>query len=187
MPEQDAKIYAKMKLGDKQALEELYDRYVKLLYSFSYKMLQDKHTSEEIVQEIFVKIWTQKSSYDETKGKFSSWLLTITRHAIIDYMRKKKELVSDMTARELQPDSEQSVEDQIEWKEKREYIKEALNQLKEEQKLVIDLFYFKGLSQQKIADHCRIPLGTVKGRLRLALKHLKGKMQLSEQGKGGSI
>lgn len=181
MSELDARLYSRMKRGDKEALEDLYDRYVKLLYSFSYKMLEDKQVSEEIVQEVFIKIWTQKSAYDDSKGKFSSWLLTITRNTVIDHIRKRKEVVSDMQARELTEDPDPSVEDQVEWKEKKEDIKQAMNQLGTDQQQVIELFYFKGMSQQKIAEQCDIPLGTVKGRIRLALKHLRETLQSSEK------
>ncbi|GAF11466.1 RNA polymerase sigma-70 factor [Bacillus sp. JCM 19046] len=184
MSELDAKLYSSMKSGDKQALEELYDRYVKLLYSFSYKMLEDKQQAEEIVQEVFIKIWTQKSHYDESKGKFSSWLLTTTRNTVIDTIRKRKEIPSDMQERDTIADTDPSVEDQVEWKEKKEVIQAAMNKLGPDQRQVIELFYFKGMSQQKISDQCDIPLGTVKGRIRLALKHLREQMQTSERNGG---
>ena len=67
-----------------------------------------------------------------------------------------------------------SVEGTVEWNEQREAVRDAVGGLKPDQQEIIDLFYFKGLSQQKIADTCKLPLGTVKGRIRLALKHLKG-------------
>ncbi|GAK02183.1 RNA polymerase sigma-70 factor [Geomicrobium sp. JCM 19037] len=163
MPKKDVDVYVRLRQGDKDALELMYDRYGKLLYSFSYKMTEDQQFSEEIVQEVFIKIWTQKSSYDETKGKFSSWLLTITRNTVIDHLRKKRETASEIATKEMAEDPDPSVEDQVEWNEKRGVVREAIEQLKPEQQNVIVLFYYRGLSQQKIADQCDIPLGTVKG------------------------
>ncbi len=89
MSEHDVQLYKKLRRGEKEALEQMYDKYSKLLFSFSFKMTEEKQLAEEIVQEVFIKVWTQKSSYDETKGKFSSWLLTMTRNTVIDHHRKK--------------------------------------------------------------------------------------------------
>ncbi|WP_369682430.1 RNA polymerase sigma factor [Alkalihalobacillus sp. LMS6] len=184
MPEHDVELYKKLRRGEKEALEQMYDKYSKLLFSFTFKMTEEKQLAEEIVQEVFIKVWTQKSSYDETKGKFSSWLLTMTRNTVIDHIRKKRETASEIATKEMTEDPDPSVEDQVEWKEKRAVVRRAISQLKREQQKVITLFYYQGLSQQKIADSCDLPLGTVKGRIRLALKHLKETIQDIEQNGG---
>lgn len=145
-------------------------------------MTKNKFLSEEIVQDVFTKIWSKQRNFDESKGKFSSWLLTVTRNATIDMLRKKKESAFELDERDALQDQALSTEEQIEWKEKSEQIRAAVGQLTSEQKEIIELFYFKGLSQSKIADKCDIPLGTVKGRVRLALKHLRGIMSPVERG-----
>ncbi|CAM3857326.1 RNA polymerase sigma factor [Mesobacillus thioparans] len=172
MSEHDIELYARLQAKDKRALELLYDRYEKLLFSFAYRMTGRRDLSEEIVQDVFLKLWTKPGMYDETKGKFSSWILTVTRYASIDCLRKKDENHVELEDRDALKSTEPSVEELAEWKEKRSEIREAINQLAEEQQQIVELFYFKGLSQQKIADTFQIPLGTVKGRIRLALKHL---------------
>ncbi|ARI78922.1 RNA polymerase sigma factor [Halobacillus mangrovi] len=183
MSNRDHELYLRLFDGDKQALELLYDKYEKLLYSFVIKLSGDQTLAEEVLQEVFIKIWTHKATYDESKGKFSSWIVTITRYTAIDLIRKyKKHNVALKEETDVPEEETETTEDIVEWKEQGEQIRIAVKYLSEEQKQMVDLFYFKGLSQREIAEQTSIPLGTVKGRIRLALKHLK--KQLSSQ-KGG--
>lgn len=183
MSEKDIELYARLQAKDKLALELLYERYEKLLFSFAYRMTGRRDLSEEIVQDVFLKLWTKPGMYDETKGKFSSWILTVTRYTAIDCLRKKDENNAGLEERDALKSTEPSVEEITEWKEKRKEIRLAINQLTEEQQQIVELFYFKGLSQQKIADTFQIPLGTVKGRIRLALKHLHKKIGGNKEGR----
>lgn len=174
MPENDAVLYENIGQGDKSALEKLYDQYNKLVFSFAYRMTGNKELAEEVVQEVFMKIWVKPGLYDPSKGKFASWLLTVTRNLSIDLMRKQKEVPYELQEeREKLADDEPTPDEILEWKEKKDILKQAIGHLKENQQEMIHLFYFNGYSQQKIADHFGIPLGTVKGRLRLALQHLR--------------
>ncbi|MDQ0219725.1 sigma-70 family RNA polymerase sigma factor [Peribacillus cavernae] len=183
MNDTDAELYEQVHLGEKQALEKIYDRYEKLLFSLSYKITGQKELAEEVVQEVFIKLWTKKGIYSASKGKFSSWLMTMTRNTSIDQLRKRKEIPSDFEYGEI-PSENPSVENLVEWKEEGSMLRQAISELGAEQQKMVDLFYFKGLSQQHIADEFDIPLGTVKGRIRLALKHLK-KMVPQTNVKGG--
>lgn len=183
MRENDVELFNRAQAQDEQALELLYDRYEKLLFSFSFRMTNNKFLAEEVVQDVFTKIWSKQRNFDESKGKFSSWLLTITRNATIDMLRKKKETPYEIDERDALHELNPSTEDQVEWKERSEEIREAVRNLVSDQQQIIDLFYFKGMSQAKIAEACDIPLGTVKGRVRLALKHLRG--MLSHTGERG--
>ncbi|MFZ0371467.1 MULTISPECIES: RNA polymerase sigma factor [unclassified Halobacillus] len=183
MSNRDIELYRRVVEGDKQALESIYDQYEKLLYSFVIKLSGDQALAEEALQEVFIKIWTQKAHFDESKGKFSSWIVTITRYTAIDLIRKhKKQEVTLEDETDLPEDEAESTEDLVEWKERGSEIRQAVKKLSEEQKQMVDLFYFKGLSQSEIASQTELPLGTIKGRIRLALKHLK--KHLSTQ-KGG--
>jgi RNA polymerase sigma-70 factor (ECF subfamily) len=121
--------------------------------------------------------------YDGTKGKFSSWILTVTRYTAIDCLRKKDGNHAELDDRDTLKTPGPSVEEAAEWKEKREEIRAAISQLAEEQRQIVELFYFEGLSQQKIADTFQIPLGTVKGRIRLALKHLQKTIGRNKEGR----
>ncbi|ASK61280.1 RNA polymerase subunit sigma-70 [Virgibacillus phasianinus] len=183
MREHDVELFNRAQAQDEHALELLYDRYEKLLFSFSFRMTKNKFLAEEVVQDVFTKIWSRQRNFDESKGKFSSWLLTVTRNATIDMLRKKKETPYELDERDALHDLGPSTEEQIEWKERSEQVREAVGQLTGDQQEIIELFYFKGMSQSKIAESCEIPLGTVKGRVRLALKHLRNKLsQVNERG-----
>lgn len=174
----DARLYEKVVSQDRDDFELLYDRYEKLVFSFAYRLASNRTIAEEVTQDVFLKLWNGQAVYQEGKGKFSSWLLTITRNKAIDELRRlKRHDHEPMLEKDALVEQAESTELEIEWKEKREEISQAISNLSEEQQVIIELFYFKGYSQQKIADHCKLPLGTVKGRIRLALKHLKGSIE----------
>jgi RNA polymerase sigma factor (sigma-70 family) len=181
MSDLEVELYRRIQNNDKQALEQLYDRYEKLLFSFSYRMTGQKELAEEVVQEVFIKIWTKKGTYNEKKGKFSSWLLTIARNTSIDMLRKRKETSYSFEERDSLISDDPSTEDVVEWKEEGTCIRKAISALGKEQREIVELFYFQGLSQQNIADSCQIPLGTVKGRIRLALQHIRKALQKNEE------
>ncbi len=184
MKPNDIELYNRLAENDREALRELYERYERLLFSFTYKMTGQADLAEEVVQEVFIKLWTKKGMYDSSKGKFTSWLLTITRNVCIDQIRKKKEDGFKEGEMETLKSSEPAIEEQAEWKEKTAVLKSAIKDLGKEQQDIIQLFYFQALSQKEIADTCQIPLGTVKGRIRLALKHLRKKIEA--RGEGGA-
>ncbi|MFD1019188.1 RNA polymerase sigma factor [Thalassobacillus hwangdonensis] len=185
MSSRDIELYHRIQQKDKQALEEIYTKYEKLLYSFAFKMCGDKELAEEMIQDVFMKLWTDKATYDESKGKFSSWLLTVARYTGIDLIRKRKN--NHVTLEEEQDSLHEetpSSEDIVVWKEQRALVQKAVRSLSREQIQMVDLFYFKGHTQKEIADQCDLPLGTVKGRIRLALKHLKKELENIKR-KGG--
>lgn len=171
----DVILYEHILQKDRTALEAMYDRYEKILFSFAFRMTRNEKLAEEVLQDVFIKLWHDTGTYDRTKGKFSSWIMTMTRNKAIDLLRKEKKqaTVELMDNDALQVSGEKTVEDTALWNEKRSEILEAVSKLKKDQRDIVELFYFKGLSQQKIAEQCDLPLGTVKGRIRLALKHLR--------------
>ncbi|MBY6037905.1 sigma-70 family RNA polymerase sigma factor [Fictibacillus nanhaiensis] len=177
----DWELYLQVQEENKEALERLYDRYEKLLFSFSYKMVKQKEMAEEAVQDVFMKLWRKKGIYTEEKGKFSSWILTVTRNACIDLIRKQNKNEVEILERDIDYERAESVEETVTWNEERTLLKEAVATLTEEQQDIVDLFYFRGYSQADIADKKNLPLGTVKGRVRLALKHLR-KIYSDERG-----
>lgn len=183
MQNTDNELFRRIQNKDDKALEQLYERYEKLLFSFSYRMTSNKFLAEEAVQDVFTKLWTKKAHYDDGKGKFSSWILTVTRHACIDLIRKQKEVPYEFEERDSLHAQDPTPEESIVWNECSEVIRECVQQLKQEQQEIIELFYFKSMSQSSIAESCNLPLGTVKGRVRLALKHLN--QILSSRKEGG--
>ncbi|MFC4713408.1 RNA polymerase sigma factor [Planococcus dechangensis] len=178
----DALLYERVRGKDKAALEELYDRYEKMLFSYLCKMTGDRDIAEEALQEVFVKIWRGTGTYHESKGKFVAWLVTMSRNAAVDLIRKQKKPSVPLDEVAEVESTETSVEETVEVKEKREQIHEAVRHLSDEQQKMVDLFYFKGYTHETIAEKCGIPLGTVKSRIRLALKKLKTSLHMVQEG-----
>jgi RNA polymerase sigma-70 factor (ECF subfamily) len=140
-------------------------------------MTQNAQMAEDTVQEVFIKLWKEHAPYTENKGKFSSWLLTMTRNTSLDALRKKGKQqevgLLDKDAEQIKVPIEEMPEQMLEWKEKGTVLRKAINRLKVEQRTIVELFYFHGLSQESISVKLDIPLGTVKSRVRLALQHLR--------------
>ncbi|PEY39485.1 RNA polymerase [Bacillus cereus] len=174
----DYELMQLVKGNYRPALEELYERYIKLIYSFTFKFFQgNEDKTKEVVQLIFLKLWTTKSMYNPSKGDFVNWILTITRNICIDYVRKEnKELmyrnfnnVYDSEKHMHIADSENQIEKKLHSVE----IQKAKQNLSTSQKRLIDLLYWKGYSLSEIAKLEDEPLGTTKSRLHQSLKQLK--------------
>lgn len=164
------------------ALEELYDRYVKLIYSFAFKFSNgNADSTREMVQLVFLKLWTTKSKYDSSKGKFINWLLTITRNVCVDYIRKDSlhikhnEKIHSYVSTELVDPV-----DEIEQRLTFNAVSAAKSKLTNAQKRLIDLFYWKGFSLTEIAKMENEPVGTVKSRLHQSLKQLKKHLEVED-------
>ncbi|WP_019412628.1 RNA polymerase sigma factor [Paenisporosarcina sp. TG20] len=173
----DSQLYVRIRDKDKVALEVIYDRYERLVYSFAYRMTQNAQMAEDTVQEVFIELWREHSPYTEDKGKFSSWLLTMTRNTSLDALRKKGKQqevgLLEKDTEQMRAPIDQLPEQMLEWKEKGSILRKSLERLKVEQRTIVELFYFHGLSQESISTKLDIPLGTVKSRIRLALQHLR--------------
>ena len=163
---------------DVQAFNYLYDNYSAALYGIIYKMVEDKELAEDILQEAFVKIWNNFSSYNNTKGRLFTWLLNITRNLAIDTLRSK----SYKKQVKIQG-YENSVDNFIDNTSGTGQfdslgIRRHLTLLKKDQKQIIDLAYFSGFTQEEIAKQLSIPLGTVKTRMRTAIMELRKLLQV---------
>jgi RNA polymerase sigma factor (sigma-70 family) len=157
---------------DSTSLEKLYDRYESLLYNLAYKITQDQQSSEEVLQDIFMKIWHQKAIFKPEKGKLSTWLITLCRNRAIDILRQRKDVERSFDEAFHGIETNSLPEYDLLDKECSEELQKIISYLSKEQQTIIALFYFKGLSQQEIADKLTMPIGTVKSRLRLSIKHL---------------
>lgn len=161
------------------ALEELYDRYVKLVYSFSIKMTKgDTEKTKEIVQQVFLRLWTTKRTYSSAHGKFANWLLTITRNIAIDLIRKeqKHQGTVQLELNEWQQMQDEQTEDVLQQVSRyllKQQIQEAKRHLSEPQQRLINLLYWEGYSLSEIAELEQKPLGTIKSRLHQTLKKLR--------------
>jgi RNA polymerase sigma factor (sigma-70 family) len=164
---------------DATALEQLYDRYEKPIFAFAYRMLQDAMAAEEAVQELFTRVWRQPERYDPTQGKLSTWLFALTRNIAIDMLRKKSNRLTSMTVEqqtltELPDESANPLDVALE-RMFGDQVRNALRELNPDQRQAIECIYFQGLTQQEMSDRFDIPLGTIKSRVRLALKQLRNR------------
>jgi RNA polymerase sigma-70 factor, ECF subfamily len=168
----DAVAVARVAGGDAVALRELYERYGRLIYSFAYRLTNDATLSEECVQDVFVALWRRAADFDPTRAKLTTWLFVVARNRAIELGRQKArrpELRDD-----LEPDgSSPDPADLIAVADESQRVAEAMAELPEDQLAVLRLSYFDGLSHSEIAEVIGIPLGTVKGRMRLALERLR--------------
>ena len=174
----DESLVSRISQGDQAAFSILYDRYVRILYSFSMKSLNSREESEEVVLDVFSQVWRIADRYVASKGRVDTWLFMVTRSRILDRLRKRQRSTPSenvfLQLTEIQ--SERSSVDPIEdvvISERRERVLSALKTLPEEQRLVIELSYYQGLSQSEIARQTGLSLGTVKTRVRLGLNKLK--------------
>ncbi|MDU0204838.1 RNA polymerase sigma factor [Paenibacillus sp. MAH-36] len=165
---------------DADALAFLYDKYEKPIFAFAYRIVQDTMMAEEVVQELFLRVWKAAERYNSENGKLTSWMFTLTRNIAIDLLRKKQNRTMQQTMEAEQltaiPDQGKSTEEAVleEWRGQE--IREALHGLNWDQQQVVELIYYQGYTQQEVSDQQSIPLGTVKSRVRLALKQLKERL-----------
>ena len=162
-----------------EALSELYDRYGRLVYSVAFNATADPGLAEEITQDAFLRVWQHARSFNPRQGKVTTWLTSIARHRAIDLFRRQRSRHEGYAASleamldfEL-PDESQNVEASVESGQREIQVRWALGQLPLEQRQVLALAYFRGLTQDRIAQVLSEPLGTVKTRMRLGLQKLR--------------
>lgn len=179
----DEALMARVAGGDSQALELLYERYSRIAYGLALKILASAEPAEDVVQEAFWRVWNRAATFEASSGQFAPWLFGIVRNLCIDELRRRQTRPAasrneaDEQALLAVPDPQPAM-DALTWEaERRRLITTALGELPPDQRQVIELAYFGGLSQREIADKLNNPLGTVKTRVRLALAKLKGVLQ----------
>lgn len=163
---------------DNKAFTLLYDMYSKSMYGVIFNLINDKEESEDILQEVFVKIWKNIDSYNEEKGRFFTWILNIARNTAIDKLRSKghnnnlKNLSSDNFVHII--DQNVSATNKIDAIGIREFVKK----LKPKCIRLLDLLFFKGYTHQEASDELEIPLGTVKTQNRNCINELRNILQI---------
>jgi RNA polymerase sigma-70 factor (ECF subfamily) len=166
---------------NRDALEQLYDRHARLVYSFAMRISSDESLAREIVQLVFARLWTTKAEYDSSRGDFASWLLTITRNIAIDVLRRERRHRSMVAIEGLHEQLEDAGSDSPEGNvirsDQQSAINSAAKRLSRPQQQLINLMYWKGYTLHEIAEMGGEPVGTVKNRLHQALKTLRRHLQ----------
>jgi len=175
---EDEELMQRLFYRDLQAFRALYSRYGNLVYSASLRIVRDAQIAEDMAQEIFLRIWRKPESYEPRRGRFVTWLTSVTRNRAVDEVRRR----ARRSRHELPPaDEERDLPDPAgndpalaaEAADQRRRILAALAGLPPEQREIIELAYFGGLTQVEIAERLQQPLGTVKTRTRLGMQKLR--------------
>ncbi|CAN5685830.1 sigma-70 family RNA polymerase sigma factor [soil metagenome] len=175
----DAVLISAAASGDAAALETLYERYSRIVFSFSLRIVGDPQIAEEILQEVFFRAWQQGGSFQANRGSLATWLLSITHNLSIDEIRRRNRRPQKAESSEPElllsgvRDESQNVEDEVWLGAIRESIVKSLTQLPEAQRVPIEMAYFQGLTQREIAESLDEPLGTIKTRMRLGMLKLR--------------
>ena len=173
--------------GDLGALDRLYEQYGAMAFSIAYRITGDRSAAEDVVQDAFLGAWRNAGRYADARGSVRTWLLSIVHHRAIDAIRRRRPTV------EL-PDPEAVLPDTLTlpdaWGDvvlrlDREAVRGAMTSISAVQREAIELAYFGGLTQTEIAERTGVPLGTVKGRLRLGLQGLRSALLPYDDGGGG--
>jgi RNA polymerase sigma-70 factor (ECF subfamily) len=167
---------------DPRAFELVYDRHGGAAYSLAYRIVGDRTKAEDITQEAFLSMWRSGARYDRARGSVRTWLLGIVRNRAIDLLRHdllqppKMSFQDEMPEAQLAGESAERTETEALRREAAREVRGALDGLPADQMRVIELAYFGGLSHSQIADMLGMPLGTVKGRMRLGLEKIRARL-----------
>lgn len=162
---------------DQTALSELYDRYARVIYALAFKILESVEEAEEVVLDVFSQVWRTAGRYDAKRGRADAWLFMLTRSRSLDRLRALQRITRAATASvdaaAVESSSLCSPEEDLLISERRAYVVAALSKLPPEQRQVLELAYYKGLTHVEIAAQTGKSLGTIKTRIRLGLSKLR--------------
>jgi RNA polymerase sigma-70 factor, ECF subfamily len=176
----DEEVMALVQEGSTRAFELVYDRHGGAAFSLAYRMVPNRAVAEDITQEAFLSIWRSRQRYEATRGSVRTWVLGIVHNRAIDALRRN-------LAHDRRRASAEGLEERKEAPERTEVevarlqeahsVRDALEALPAEQARVLELAYFGGFSHSQIADMLEMPIGTVKGRMRLGLEKLRRSLE----------
>jgi RNA polymerase sigma-70 factor (ECF subfamily) len=171
-------LLARVAKRERAAFEQLYSRYANILYATAMKFLKEDADAQDVVQDVFIQIWDKAKLYDPAKGKPLTWALTMTRNRSIDRIRaiQRRTRLRDDFEKETVVDESAGLREAlsgVDASERSQILRDAVGRLSPEQRKVIELAFFGGLTQSEVADRLGEPLGTVKARARRGLMKLK--------------
>jgi RNA polymerase sigma-70 factor, ECF subfamily len=174
----DGEIAAQLRRGDAAAMARLYDQYGRLAYSLALRIVNDRAAAEDVVQDAFLGVWRAAGSYDMSRGTLRNWLLSVVHNRAIDRVRGtariRREAQFEAIERSAEvPDAWEAISLELE----RQQIREAFARLPDAQRRTLELAYFGGYTHVEIARQMDVPLGTVKGRMRIGLEKMRSYLQ----------
>jgi RNA polymerase sigma-70 factor, ECF subfamily len=179
----DEDLMQLLRRGDPRAFEAVYDRHSGAAFSLAYRMVGRGNVAEDVVQEAFLSIWRSGARYERARGSVRTWVLGIVHHRAIDQLRRSsvhdKRRASDEGIEERLESGERT-DVEVARRDEAAAIRSAMEALPSEQSHVIELAYFGGFTHTEIAEILEMPVGTVKGRMRLGLAKLRDRLRLLE-------
>jgi len=171
----DEDLISLVEAADADAFATLYDRHSRAAFSLAYRMMGDRQASEDLAQDAFLKVWRNAGSYRAERGSVRTWILSIVHNRGIDQLRSQASRRRTQDRVEASAPRSQPSEAFAEtWRNsQRDQVREALNTLPPDQLKILELAYFSGYTHVEISELLRLPLGTVKGRMRLGLKKIR--------------
>ncbi len=172
----DEELVARLRERDTGAFTALYDRHNRVAFGLAYRMLGEPSAAEDVVQEAFLSVWRQADSFRPDRSAARTWLLSIVHHRAVDRLRRvASREVSDNTLQGVPERADEStdVEHEVGAQLEAAQVREALGALPPDQRTAIELAYFGGLSHSEIAHKLNVPVGTIKGRLRIGLQKMR--------------
>ena len=178
LAEGDAELVERLRKRDPQALGELYDRYGRVAYSLVFRIVRDTGIAEDLVQETFLRVWSRAQAFDGQRGALGAWLLAVARNRAIEYLRSSSGRMRNALELEEaeQPAAFVDLEKDVLNSDQARRLRDAMKKLNDNQRSVIELAYFEGLSQTEMAERMGQPLGTVKTWVRTALRNLRDEL-----------
>jgi len=176
LSEDDPELVRRLKNREPQAMAELYDRYGRLAYALIFRVVRNGPVAEDLVQETFIRVWNRVHGFDTERGAFGPWILAVARNRAIDYLRSVdgRTMQTPFELEKMEEPSQYAdFERQIMNVDRARLLREAFVKLTPNQRIVIELAYYEGLSQSEMAARLKQPLGTVKTLVRSALKRLR--------------
>jgi RNA polymerase sigma-70 factor, ECF subfamily len=175
----DGALARRLRARDPSVMGDLYDRYGRLVYSLIFRVVRNSAAAEDLVQETFLRVWNRAQSFDQERGVLGPWILTVARNRAIDYLRSTDGRISagaiDLDQLE-HPSRFRDFEDSALSLDRARRLKNAFDKLTPNQKVVIEMAYYEGLSQTEMAERMQQPLGTVKTWVRTALKTMRDQL-----------
>ena len=171
---EDAALLARIVERDERAVEALYERYSRPLYSLAYQVTKADRFAQDVVQEVFVAVWKDAARFDASRGALAPWLFSLARHKAIDLVRREANVRKHTAEVDLEFREAPDDVDREAWLNlRRDRVREALGELTETQRVALELAFFSGLTHVEVAERLDVPLGTAKTRIRSALLRLR--------------
>ena len=177
--EQDLNLLQRINGGDDDAMRELYARYGQRLYSYALRLTNDPSTAEDITQQTLVTVWQTAKSF-RGESRLIAWLLGIVHHTAMKTIRNRTQALQEVDEETI-PENQPTLEEQVQHQEMKRWVRDGLQSLSSEHRMVLELVFYQSLSLQEVADVLTLPLGTVKSRLSYARKHLHGVLARTQE------